>query len=675
MIRIAPMRPIVETLFRAVIAISILLVVSWATGAADAAPLQIPVPDRPGPSTGGDISINFNNVDIHVFIKYIAEQTNMNFIVDQKVRGNITIISPGKVPVDAAYRLFESVLDVHGFTTIRSGDVVKIVPTPDARFKSVETRLDQSGVADIDRIVTQIIHLKHALAEQIKKLMTPFVSKNSVIIAYPPTNLIIVTDVSSNIKRLMRILTAIDTPDSSRQFEVIQLEHADALTLEKTLKAVMQPGRAKKGAAVRRDLSAIAYPPTNALLLLGEESDNQRLRNLVEALDVPPEKVKSKYHVYYLEHASAEDLAAVLKELSGSAPGGGKDQKKKKIGGISGDVIISPDSATNSLIILAAQEDYAAVEDIVAKLDIPRSMVYIECLIMEVDTQKQFKVGVEWQGAGSTTIDGRPGVVTGGFSGNSYENTGNLAATGALPDGLSLGIFSEGVTIGGVTFPNVAAIAQAYQQDKDINIISTPQLLTMDNKEAVISVGKNVPYQTTASTIDNQTFNSFEYRDVGTTLKITPQINQERMVRLQITQELTKLESEIGDPRPTTLKRSITTTVTVKDSDTIVIGGLIDEASSDTINKVPLLGDIPVLGWLFKSKAAGDEKTNLYVFLTPRVVLHPSEATGIYQDKRREMEQMDEEELERYKKRLKDLISSRSSISPGDSDAFLGGME
>ena len=665
------MRPVIENLFRAVIVISILLAVSWATGIVDAAPLRTPAPDRTVPSTGGDISINFNNVDIHVFIKYIAERTNMNFIVDQKVRGKITIISPRKIPVEAAYRLFESVLDVHGFTTIRSGDVVKIVPAPDARFKSVETRLGETGVADIDRIVTQIIPLKHASAEQIKQLMTPFVSKNSVIIAYPPTNLIIVTDVSSNIKRLMRILTAIDTPDSNRRFEVIQLEHADATTLEKTLRAAMQPARARKGAAPRQGSKIIAYPPTNALLLLGEESDNQRLLNLVKALDVPPEKIKSNYHVYYLEHASAEDLATVLKELSGTATG--KDQKKKA-GGISSDVVISPDTATNSLIILAAQEDYVAVESIVAKLDIPRSMVYIECLIMEVDTQKQFKIGVEWQGAGSTTVDGRPGVVTGGFSGNSYENTGNLAATGALPDGLSLGIFSEGVTIGGVTFPNVAAIAQAYQQDKDINIISTPQLLTMDNKEAVISVGKNVPYQTTASTIDNQTFNSFEYRDVGTTLKITPQINQERMVRLQITQELTKLESEIGDPRPTTLKRSITTTVTVKDSDTIVIGGLIDEASSDTVNKVPLLGDIPILGWLFKSKAAGDEKTNLYVFLTPRVVLHPSEAAGIYQDKRRDLEQMDEEELERYKKRLKDLIGSRS-ITPGDPEAVFGGLE
>jgi len=301
---------------------------------------------------------------------------------------------------------------------------------------------------------------------------------------------------------------------------------------------------------------------------------------------------------------------------------------------------------------MAGKEDYIVLEEIIQKLDVPRAMVYIESLIMEVNVEKDFNLGVQWQAGGKTSVDNKDAAFGGAFSPSGCRLSSPL--TGA-PEGFSLGIFSEQVTIAGITFPNLGAVVQAYKKDKDVHILSTPQILTTDNEEATITVGKNVPYQTRAGTSDAEVdYSYYEYKDVGITLKITPQISKDRLVRLYISEESTKLDelASTVNERPTTLKRTIETTVIVKDRSTLVIGGLIDDSFTKTEIKVPCLGDIPLLNLLFKSVSKAGDKTNLFVFITPHVVKHPSEAEEIYQKKKGQIDEIQEGNIKMYEKNL-----------------------
>ncbi|NNL43279.1 MAG: type II secretion system secretin GspD [Desulfobacterales bacterium] len=604
------------------------------------------------------ISIDFNNVDINVFIKFISELTGKNFVVDNKVKGKVTVISPSKISLKEAYRVFESVLEVHGYAAVRAGKVIKIIPSPEARTKNIETLLQGKTDFPEDKIITQIIPLKYANASEIKKLFTPLISKSSVILDYSPTNMLIVTDFQSNIMRLTRILKAIDVTGIGHEISVIPLEFADAEKLVKILSSVFQPKKAARKGASERTITFISDERTNTIVLLASEVDGLRVKSLISMLDKPTPKDKGKIRVYYLEHATAEDLAAVLQAQT---PGKGKAPTKGgKAPLLSGQATITADKATNSLIIMADNEDYQVLEEIIKKLDIPRAMVFIESLIMEVNTNKDFKLGTEWKAFGEAHHNERDGAAGGGFSGDEATALAGLATSGTLPSGFSLGVFGETINISGIQFPTIAAIIEVYKKDKDVQIISTPQLLTTDNEEAVIYVGKNIPFQTRSTAEGGvETYSSFEYRDVGTTLKITPQISYDGMVRLAISQEVTKLESTI-DFRPTTLKRTIDTTVIVDDNSTVVIGGLIDDKFTETETKVPLLGDIPLLGWLFKSRKKEREKTNLYVFLTPHVINNKADAENLYKKKKEHIDEIGKGSIKMYKTNN----NANSSISP-----------
>ncbi len=594
------------------------------------------------PNDKRKVSIDFNNVDIGVFIKFISELTGKNFVINQRVKGKVTIISPGKISVAEAYKVFESVLEVNGLAAVPAGEIIKIVPSPEARSKSVETRLAGTPGKSEDRIVTQIIPLRYADPTEIKRLFAPLISKSSLVVAYPATNTLIITDYYSNIKRLMAILKAIDITGVGQQVSVIPVEYADASKLVKILTTVFNPRKIRKRPPLERQLTVVADDRTNTIILRATEADTERIKRLVKILDKKAPKGKETIHVYYLNHADAEDLAKVLQEFpkkSSSTARKGKQQEPV----ISDKVRITADKATNSLIIMADKQDYLALENIIKKVDIPRSMVYIEALIMEVNVNKDFRLGTEWMAGGQTKYKGKDAIYGGGFSGGAiggdpgYSVTAPLGPDGTriplLPPGFSVGVFGEALTISGVTFPSLSAVIQAYKKDRDVHILSTPQILTTDNEEAKIYVGKNVPFQTKATTTNNDTFNSFEYRDVGKTLKITPHISQERMVRLELSLEVTVLESTT-EFRPTTLKRTVETTVIVRDNNTVVLGGLIDDATSETDYRVPCLGEIPGLGWLFRSTSKGRLKSNLYVFLTPRVIKTPEEAASVYRQKK-----------------------------------------
>ena len=339
-------------------------------------------------------------------------------------------------------------------------------------------------------------------------------------------------------------------------------------------------------------------------------------------------------------------------------------------------VQITSDKPTNSLIISAEKDEYAVIEDIIKRLDIPRAMVYIEALIMEVDITSGFGIGTEWIAGGQINYgSGKEAWAGAGWAGGGdtpYSVVGGIAgaaASGAvgLPQGFTMGIFGEAIDIGGLTFQNIAAVAQFYRRDASIHILSTPQLLTTDNEEAFINVGKNVPYQTKSGTTStSETYNTYEYKDVGITLKVTPQISKDRRIRLKIEQTLTKLDQAANtgtDERPTTFKREVNTTVIVHDKNTIVIGGLIDDSFSESESKIPCLGDIPGLGWAFKSMSRGREKTNLFIFLTPHVVKSPEEAAVLLEQKQTEANTVnDDDSIKLYYERNKDAYDSVPSL-------------
>ena len=473
--------------------------------------------------------------------------------------------------------------------------------------------------------------------------------------AYPPTNTLIVTDMHSNIQRLLRMIKAIDVSSSGQEISVFVLRYAVASQVVRLLDSIFQTaaraGKEDSDAGIR----VFADDRTNALVVMAGDEHTQKIRNLIQELDKETPKGNEKMRVYYLENAKAEDLVKVLQDMPRKSDGAPEKDKAVAPSILSEKVKINADKATNSLVIMAEKSEYAALEEIIRLLDIPRAMVYIECLIMEVNVNKDFNIGTEWISMGTTSIDGRSAAFGGGFSGaGAYPNvTGMISPTipggvGTLPTGFSLGILSETLNIGGIQFPGLGAVVQAYKKDKDVNILSTPQILTTDNEEAAIMVGKNVPYQTkSGSTGTLESFNTYEYRDVGITLKITPQISRDRLVRLNITQEVTKLDQTgsiaiTNDSlnRPTTLKRTISTTVLVQDNNTVVIGGLIDDSLSMTEYKVPCIGDVPGMGWLFKSRSKNREKTNLFVFMTPHVISHPQEGEAIYRSKQDQMDRI-----------------------------------
>jgi len=595
------------------------------------------------------VTIDFDDVDIALFIKFISELTGKNFVIDKGVRGKVTIISPTKISVEEAYRVFESVLEVHGFTTVPAGSVTKIVPSVQARSKNIETRLREEAMDPEDKVVTQLIPLEYADPNELKKLFAPLISKSSVIISYPPTGILIVTDVLSNIKRLLRIVKAIDVVGIGEEISVVPIEHAAATVLVKSLTSVFKTQPRRKGAPATPGVRIVADERTNSLIIAATEHDTLKVKELIALLDKEIPRGEGDIRVYYLQNANAEDLATVLTALpskQAKAPG------KPTAPLISKEVQIVADKATNSLVITANKDDYLILEDVIKKLDIARRMVYIEALLMEVSVNKQFDLGVEWQVADVTgSYEGRE---IGTFVGSNSPQVGlpSVSEAGvALPTGFSLGVLGESITISGIEFPTIGAVIRAFRSDTDVHILSTPQIMTTDNEEAEIVIADNIPFLTRQeTTVAGLDYSSYEFKDVGTTLKITPQINQERFVRLKIYQEVSQVVEQQAIGLPTTLKRQTETTVIVKDTHTVVIGGLIAEILTEGTYRVPCLANIPLLGWLFKSLGSISDRKNLFVFLTPHIIENPEEAQKVYEEKKGQIDRIKEGVIKMYER-------------------------
>ncbi len=595
------------------------------------------------------VTLDFDNVNIEVFVKFVSELTGRNFIIDEKVKGKVTILSPRKIPLSDVYKVFLSVLEINGFATVPVGNMIKIVPSAVAREKSLETRYKKDNADADDRMVTQIIALERANPDEVKRVLDPIIPRTSSVLSYPPSGILIITDYLSNIRRLQDIVKALDVEGAGEQITYLPLRNASASEVAKSLSSVFLQRRPNV-----MPIKMVADPRTNSMIILASVGDTENVRKLVAMMDKDVPRGESNIQVFRLQNSIAEDLAKVLNNIIKDTNAATGAAAVPKIGAavVSKNVQIVPDKATNTLIIMAEREDYKVLENIIKQLDVPRPMVYIEALIMEVKANKDFKLGVEWSGVKSTgqvmDVDGSGSAAFASSGTGVLPSLTSTAITGTtnvalgFPSGFSMGIIGAGIKIGNVIFPNIGAMVQAYKYDSDVSILSTPQLLTLDNEEAEINVGENVPYLTRQDSTASQTtnavnYNTYEYKDVGVILTITPNINYEDFVRLKISQQVTKVKSGADKAMPTTLKRTAKTTVVVKDNDTIVIAGLVGDSTDDSTNKIPLLGDIPFFGWLFKAKTVSREKTNLYVFLTPHIVRTQKDAAKLYEEKRASM--------------------------------------
>jgi general secretion pathway protein D len=605
--------------------------------------------------TPGMITMNFKDVDLGVLVKFISDLTQKNFVVDPAVKGRVTILSPRKVSVAEAYKVFLSVLEVNGFTAVPAGEVVKIIRASEAKGKGVETFFGEKHRATSDKVITQLYPLKYADSSNLARLLKPLVPRTGLLIPYAETNTLIIIDVLSNVERLMRIIRQLDM-EGVEETAVFMLQYARAEKLAPKLKEIFLERRTRK--LTKDSVKMISDERTNALVVVAPPKIMADIRMLVGRLDQKEGKPRASIHIYPLQNAVAEDLVKVLSEIPGK---GNEKEKGKSAPLVSKNVQISADKATNTLVIIAEPDEYRVLEEVIEKLDIPRTMVYVEALIVEVSTDKALELGVEWR-AGDTYDGGYGEGSSGGvWVGGTAGSQGGLRdlSGGTLPAGFAAGVVGKAVTLGSVTFPTLGAFIKAVRTDSDFNIISTPQILTLDNEEAVIEVGKNIPFVTRidqgTSTTD-RAIQSFEYKDVGVTLKVTPQINSQNLVRLNLEESVkTVLETTaLGGTvlAPTTAFRSAKTTITVRNGETAVIGGLIEKQMNRGKTQVPCLGGLPIMGWLFKTTSDREVKTNLMVFLTPHIVKNQGKAQDLYEQKRKliDREQMKSDQGEQMEK-------------------------
>ncbi len=584
------------------------------------------------------ITMNFKDVDLGILIKFISEITGKNFVVDPSVQGRVTILSPEKVTIDEAYQVFLSVLEVNGFTTVQSGKVIKIIKASEAKGKGVETHFNKAPQRPEDKIITQLYPLSFADATELAKLLKPLVPRTGLLIPYAETNTLIIIDMVSNIDRLINIINELDVP-GREQISIISLEYARAEKLAGELEKIFHDRKGKR--IGKKFLKIIPDERTNTLIILTNPKITEQIKILVTALDKKQSRPRTNIHIYTLENATAEDIVKVLSEI----PKKGGKQLKGKAPLLSQEVKITADKATNSLVIVADPDEYRILEGVIEKLDVPRTMVYVEALIIEVSAEKALELGVEWR-VGNEYKGGfgegkKGGVWAVGTAATGNDSTLQKFSAGALPGGFSAGVIGKAITLGGVVFPSIGAFIRAVRNDTDFNVISTPQILTLDNEEAVIEVGQTIPFVTRVdqgTSVTDRAIQSFEYKDVGVTLKVTPQINNKRFVRLQIEETVrTVLQSTaLGGTvlAPTTAFRSAKTTITVKDGETAVIGGLIENRIARGKTQTPCIGNIPVFGWLFKQVSDTDRKTNLLVFLTPHIIENPAEEKALYKKKK-----------------------------------------
>ena len=566
------------------------------------------------------VTLNLKDANITAVIGTISELTGKNFIVDPRVKGKVTIISSRPMDKEAIYQVFLSVLDVHGFAAIPSGGVIKIVPDASAKQDALPVA-DAEAPGHGDEVVTRVVELAHVSASQLVPILRPLVPQQGHLAAYVPSNILIISDRAANIQRLLGIIRRIDVP-SSNEIEIIRLEHASATEVVRLLNTLEQQNKGKKGAGRGGPDSPvlIADERTNSILLGGGKTGRLRLRTIISHLDTPL-ATEGNTRVVYLRYAKAKDLVPVLTGISASVE---KQQKGKAAGRAAQKlpVTIQADEATNALVITAPPDIFRSLEAVIKQLDVRRAQVLIEAVIAEVSTNLNNELGVEWIVDGTQSAGTAPvGIVN--LGGGLVDIVGSIIAGQPPPIGQGFTMGAGRFEDGGTRF---AVLLRALQGDGNTNVLSTPTLVTLDNEEAEIVVGQEVPFITGAfvtvgpASTPNNPFQTIERKNVGLTLKVKPQINEGNAIKLDIEHSVDSLNVSPIAVDLITNTRSIKTSVLVEDGQIIVLGGLISDNLKETVNKTPLLSDIPLLGGLFTRRSTSKEKTNMMVFIHPTII-------------------------------------------------------
>ena len=582
------------------------------------------------------ITPNFKDADITQIAEAVSAATGKNFIIDPRVRAQVTMLSSTPMSPAAFYEAFLSILQVYGFIAVPSGNVVKILPDANARqFPSID--LPDRVSATSDEIVTQVLDVKNVSAAQLIPILRPMIAQYGHLAAYPASNILIISDHSSNVNRIMRIIRRIDQVGGSEP-EIVPLANASASEIVRVVNSLYQGANAAEGAAVK----VVADERSNSVIIAGEQSQRLKLRALIAHLDTPLE-AGGDTRVRYLHYADADKIAPKLKEQitgiaqaaagpggAAGAPGGGgsAQQQAEK------NAMVWADPTNNALVITAPPKIMRAVMDIIDKLDIRRPQVLVEAIIAEVDVDKDAELGINWAAFsnGQSIPAGSFVSPVGGTSivdlAGAVQNPANVSTT--LLQGTTIGIGRIAGT--GVNF---AAMLRAIRGDTNTNVVATPSAVTMDNQEAELKVAQEVPFVTgqftNTTAVTGGTVNPFQTiqrEEVGTILKVTPTISPEgSAVMLKISIESSSIgQKPAGAVDLVTNKRTITTAVLIEDGGVVVLGGLIEDNSVKGENRVPYLGNIPILGLLFKTRNATSTKNNLIMFIRPKILRDQAQA-------------------------------------------------
>ena len=662
-----------------------------ATVPALAAPAQPPAHKV----TSGQINLNFKDAEVDSVIGAFGHLLNKSFVIDPRVRGKISLETPRPVNRAQAFALLKTVLRQQGFAIVDLGDLYKVVPEADAKLQSGPVEIGAASARDGDEVITQVFQLNHESANNMIPVLRPLVSPNNTITAFPGNNTLIITDYAANLKRLSKVIATLDSPRPAAEVQVVVIKNSIASDIAVAVSKLMDEGNRGGGGGPgagsdpSQRVVVMADPRTNSVLIRSANASKLTLaRSLVEQLDRPANADQANMRVVYLKNAEATKLVEVLQAvLSGESNGSsgssdssfGSSRSRNSGGSMFGDsgssssglsssfgdgdsssggslgsqsginrdrgnqgpmsikaggAIIAADPATNSLIITAPEPVYRNIRGVIDQLDSRRAQVYIESLIVEVKANTVAEMGIQWQFG--TSRPGQNSVVGGTNFGTGGSNilavTQNPAALAAA-GGLNVGVVRNGVSLFGQTFLNLGLLARALEAETNSNIRATPNLLTLDNEEARIIIGQNVPfvtgqYATTNNTLSSP-FQTIERKDVGTMLRVRPQVSEGGTVKMEIAQEISSVVDTSQAAGIITNRRAIDSNVLVDDGQIVVLGGLIEDTVEGGISKVPLLGDIPGLGRLFRYDNRKRVKTNLLIFLRPVVLRSADQAWDV----------------------------------------------
>jgi general secretion pathway protein D len=587
--------------------------------------------------TDKTVQVNFDSVDIQDFTKVVSQAVGKNFIIPPSLKGKITIVSPKPIPKKELFNLYVAALDGLGYQVVEYKDYVKIVRNREAPKESSTVKAGR--IDGGDKILTYIIIPDHLQANNLQSLVRNLLSPIGKISIVRDSNAIVITDKEKNIHRIETVIRRLDRAPMKMEIASFEIKNGKVGDVEKVLKALLDKtfafDIARSVPIPGRDYYHFAIDKrTNTLFVVGTKKVIEEISSLIPQIDKPLNIEDGNIHIVRLNYAFAEDMAKILNKLFRGT--------SKKSMGLTGEVKIVADKSSNALIILSSPSDFKVVKEVINSIDIKRPQVFVEVQIVEMSMDKLLQLGVEWK------FLSRGSLVP--FGGSLYGNLPLQEGYPSASPGLLLGIakWREGM-------PDIGLLLNAYSKEGGVNVIATPQILTLDNEEAEINISKVIPYSTgTKYDINNNPVISYDYKDVGITLKITPHITASGEVRLKIYE---KVEDVVGyanadQTAPITSKREAKTTVDVQDGQTLVIGGLIKNKKLTTVEKVPVLGSIPVIGNLFRKTGHQIEKTNLLVFITPKVVRNKEEEDALT-----------EEKVNLYRENIRKIVESRKGIT------------